>query len=168
LPYKWLVVGDRKMIMKWPGKKQSLVNEGTDQYGRSSLWYHAAAGNVEAVQRDLKAGLSATASDKKGYGALHVAAQNGHSQIVKLLLAAGADPNAVDSDGNGPLWVSCYEGTKAISTDANLEIIAALLRSGANPHFLNKAGVPPTIWRARSPQVDAIFAAAGIVSSSTD
>lgn len=142
---------------QWPWKKS---RPGVDEYGRSSLWHHAAKGDVQAVKADIRAGLSATAADKDGFTAIHVAAQNGHADVVATLIQSGADVNAVDRHGNGPLWTAGYEAAKAADTDASLSIVAMLLKAGADPRCRNQAGRTPEHWRTVSQSVDAAFAEA--------
>lgn len=144
---------------QWPWKK---ARPGVDQYGRSPLWYHAANGDLDAVRQEVRSGQAATAADKDGFTSLHVAAQNGHAEVVALLIQAGADVNAVDRHGNGPLWTAGYEAAKRIATEANLSIVAMLLKAGADPHHRNRADRTPETWRNASQRVDAIFADAGL------
>jgi len=146
---------------QWPWKNP---RPGVDLYGRNSLWHHIADGDLEAVKSDLLSGMSATAADKDGCTSLHVATQWGHAEIVSLLIQAGADVNAADRHGNGPLWTACYEATKLIATEANLTIVAMLLRAGADPHHRNRVDRTPEFWRTRSERVNAVFVDAGIIN----
>ena len=143
---------------QWPWKNP---RPGVDEYGRSPLWHHAADGDVKAVEADLMSGVDPTSADKDGFTALHAATLYGHARVVSLLLEAGADPNAADRYGNGPLWTACYEGTKALATEAQRSIISILLAGGADPNRINKAGRSPQVWREASPEVDAVFESAG-------
>lgn len=143
---------------QWPSQQ---AHPGADEYGRSTVWYHAARGDEAALSLDLAAGLDPTAADKDGYSSLHVAAQNGHCEVMKVLLDAGADANTTDRHGNGPLWTACYEGAKDAALPDQQLIIAYLLKAGADPAQKNNAGRSPSFWREISARVDAVFGQAG-------
>lgn len=121
---------------RWPKRK---LRPHVDEYGRSPLWYQAAAGDVDAVRRELQGGADPDAGDDVNYGALHVAVQEGHVAVATLLLKAGADPNKLDKHGNGPLSVALVQGDNA----SQLPLIKLLLRAGANPHQKNHYGLSP-------------------------
>ncbi|WP_235693246.1 ankyrin repeat domain-containing protein [Brucella anthropi] len=146
---------------QWPWRtKRSNV----DEYGRSSLWHHAAEGNIAPLENELHDGSSdnVSAADKDGFTALHVAAQNGHLQIVRRLVTAGADVNVIDRYGNGPLWTACRQASLAIATEPAFEIVGLLLRSGANPHHVNNAGRSPVVWAIRNSKLREIYIGAGV------
>jgi len=87
----------------WPWREKRA---NVDEYGRNALWHHAADGNYEALDAELRCAGSPSAADQDGFTTLHVAAQNGHLEIVRRFIAAHAEVNAVDRRGNGPLWTA--------------------------------------------------------------
>ena len=65
----------------------------TDKAPAISIHDAAMTGNIEAVKRDLAAGVDVNAKDKYGWTPLHWAAREGHKKIVELLIDKGADVN---------------------------------------------------------------------------
>lgn len=59
----------------------------------------AAAGDIEAVRRSLRAGVDVNARDEAGYTALMLASASGRVAMVKFLLAHGANCALKDSAG---------------------------------------------------------------------
>jgi ankyrin repeat protein len=145
---------------QWPWQnRQSNV----DEHGRSSLWHHAAEGNLVALENELRSSTdNVSAADKDGFTALHAAAQNGHLHIIRQLLAAGAKVNVIDCYGNGPLWTASRQASLAIAIEPAFEIVALLLKSGANPHHVNNAERSPVVWATRSAKLRETYIAAGV------
>ena len=83
------------------------------------------AGDVEAVQRELAAGVSPDLEEISNYNytPLMVAASNDQLEITLLLIEAGADVDQAASIFT-PLIIACHRGNEAI--------IAALLAAGAS------------------------------------
>nr|ASK41695.1 hypothetical protein [Agrobacterium tumefaciens] len=124
------------VMPQWPWRKK---RSNVDEYGRSSLWHHAAEGNLVSLENELRGSTdNVSAADKDGFTALHVAAQNGHSHIVRKLLAAGAEVNVIDRYGNGPLWTASRQASLAIATEPAFEIVALLLWCGDNSHHVTR------------------------------
>jgi len=145
---------------QWPWRNR---RPNVDEYGRSSLWRHAAEGNLVAFENELRSSTdNVSAADKDGFTALHVAAQNGHLHIVRQLLAAGAEVNVIDFYGNGPLWTASRQASLALATSPAFEIVALLLKSGANPHHVNNAERSPVVWATRSAKLRETYIAAGV------
>nr|ASK44065.1 hypothetical protein [Agrobacterium fabrum] len=108
---------------QWPWRKK---RSNVDEYGRSSLWHHAAEGNLVSLENELRGSTdNVSAADKDGFTALHVAAQNGHPHIVRKLLAAGAEVNVIDRYGNGPLWTASRQASLSIATEAGIRDCSA-------------------------------------------
>jgi ankyrin repeat protein len=143
----------------WPWRKRRAD---VDDYGRNALWHHAADGNDEALDAELRRADSPSAADKDGFTTLHVAAQNGHLEVVRRLVAARADLNAVDRHGNGPLWTASRQAGLAIAAESSFEIVALLLSNGADPHHLNNAGRSPVFWAAGSSRLRDTYTIAGV------
>ena len=135
----------------WPWRKKRA---NVDEYGRNALWHHAADGNYEALDAELRCADSPSAADQDGFTTLHVAAPNGHLEIVRRLIAAHAEVNAVDRRGKGPLWTASRQASLAIAAEPSFEIVALLLSNGADPHHLNNAGRSPSFWRWEVPSFE--------------
>ncbi|KIP97652.1 hypothetical protein RU07_23930 [Agrobacterium tumefaciens] len=133
-----------------------------DDYCRNALWYHAADGNYEALDAELRCADSRSAADQYGFTTLHVAAQNGHLDIVRRLIAAHAEVNAVDRHGKGPLWTASRQASLAIAVELSFEIVALLLSNGADPHHLNNAVRSPCFWAAGSSRHRETYTTAGV------
>ena len=87
------------------------------------------AGDVEAVRRELAAGVSPDLEDISQWGnnnftPLMVAAWNEQLEITLLLIEAGADVNVINPGDLSPLLLACQRGTEAI--------VAALIAAGAS------------------------------------
>lgn len=76
---------------------------------------------------------------------LHDAAKRGNIAAVALLLGKGASPNDVDAKGNAALHVVCMLAGLFHET-ASIRCAELLLKSGANPGQLNRAGLPPVSY----------------------
>lgn len=93
----------------------------------------AMMGRCGDVQEMLDVGARVT-STYEGKTALHFAAWKGHDQVAKLLLANDSDVNARDADGGyTPLHFACL-------TNVSEEVVARLLRAGANDLALTVCG----------------------------
>jgi uncharacterized protein len=122
------------MVGKVPKKNP---RQGVDEYGRTSLHYAAADGNVAEVHRLLAEGANANAQDDDGWTPAHFAAQAGSSESMSALLSAGADLGLTDSHGNTVLWRAVF------ASKGDGMLIRALRAAGADPHAANKHGVSP-------------------------
>ena len=84
------------------------------------------AGDVEAVRRELAAGVSPDLEEISNYNytPLMVAAWNEKLEITLLLIEAGADVNVIGPVEGSALLLACQRGNEAI--------IAALIAAGAS------------------------------------
>ena len=84
------------------------------------------AGDVEAVQRELAAGVSPDLEEISNYNytPLMVAAWNEKLEITLLLIEAGADVNVIGPVEGSALLLACQRGNEAI--------IATLIAAGAS------------------------------------
>lgn len=119
---------------RWPKRKPRA---GVDEYGRTALWNHAFAGDLEGVKQALASGADLNAGDDVGYTPLNVAIQQKQVEVVKLLLESGADPNRADHDGNVPLWTAVH------NWGHDDRIVLLLLHKGADPRIANNYGRSP-------------------------
>ena len=106
-----------------------------------SLHDAAAAGDANAVDLLLYAGLPSDARNAKGSTPLHLAANKGHDAIVGLLLDRGAPVDAANEDGNTPLH--------AAVAATQLGTAKQLLSAGATADAPGKGGVLPMRIAAR-------------------
>jgi len=95
-------------------------------------------GNVEQVNKLLKAGADPNQSDEYGDTSLYWASAKGHLKIVELLLKAGVNPKHTNKWGETPLHYAVIKGC--------FEIVKLLLKSGVNPKQTNKWGETPLYW----------------------
>jgi hypothetical protein len=110
---------------------------GVDPYGRSELHYAAREGDLARVEALIASGLDPSSADDDGWTPLHFAAQAHSLATCEALLRAGAAVDVHDSFGNSPLWRATFESR------GRGEVIALLLRHGADPDLSNRSGVSP-------------------------
>jgi ankyrin repeat protein len=100
--------------------------------------HHAAIDGVDDVAEVLlDGGADPNALDAQQWTPLHFAARAHHVALAEMLLRRGASIDAVDSFGNTPLFRATFD------SKGRGEMIAMLLRAGANPNHANKRGVSP-------------------------
>lgn len=116
--------------------KAKVDIDARDALGRTALIVAAFGGHRGLVQTLLHAGAAVDAIDARGVNALIEAARAGELEIVRILGRAGADIAKVDRDGRSALGVACA------SRAADVAVIDALLKLGADPHA--RAGTAPS------------------------
>ncbi|XP_029981407.1 ankyrin repeat domain-containing protein 50 [Sphaeramia orbicularis] len=141
-----------------------------DAEGRPLLYLLVLESRLEMATLLIeKGGVPLESRDSEGRTALHVASWQGCADIVTLLLKHGANPNAQDSEGRPPLhsvawtghadvgWrlletsgvnidLACNQGATALSIavqEGHINIVAMLLKKGANPDHIDKYGRSP-------------------------
>jgi len=102
-----------------------------------AIFLAAKAGGVEDVQELLRRGVKLDETDHLNNTPLHYAAGAGHVAVVNVLLAHASPQqvNLPNNVGDSPLHKAAWRG--------NREVVEALLRAGADPTALNKAGQQP-------------------------
>src|SRR5262245_9165297 len=92
--------------------------------------------NITSVAAALGAALLGLAGPAAA-ASLVAAARDGDVAAVRAQLKAGTDANEVESDGSSALLWAAYQSSP--------ELIALLLRSGADPNLPNEFGVTPLL-----------------------
>ena len=99
-----------------------------NRYGVTPLLQASRNGDVQVMQALLGAGADPTRWHPEGETPLMAAARTGNSDAVRLLLSRGAFVNAVDpfQEESALMWASAQ---------GHLEVVKALLASGADPNL---------------------------------
>lgn len=127
---------------------RALLAAGADPRKRSSsgasVLLHAVMGAapVKVVQLLLENGADVHVASDEGYTPVGMAANRGLLEVLELLLDQGADVNARDASGNTPLM----KATAHVP-----EVVALLLKRGADPHLTNREGqdaCQEALWQA--------------------
>lgn len=107
---------------------------GQDYIAHMSLFRAIEVGNLPAVRRCLKEGVSAEVRDSYGYTPLMVAALTGRAEIVDFLLEQGADKEARVSEHQPAtaLWLACRMG--------KVDMVRKLLDAGADIEACGRDG----------------------------
>ncbi len=125
----------------------------------------ASIGDLDLVNRLVKAGASLHATDERGRSALLAAVYNRRSEVARTLIMAGADVNQKDSEVNSAFLLACvtnqldivrlalshgaditstdrYDGTALIaaSQHGNVEVVKLLLKAGVPVDRVNQLG----------------------------
>jgi ankyrin repeat protein len=108
----------------------------------------AAAGDVVAVTRSLKNGVSVDTREESGRTPLLVAAYNNRVGVARVLIDAGADVNAKDNISDTPYLYAGAEG--------RIDILARTLGAGANLKDTNRYGGTALIPAAHHGHPDAV------------
>lgn len=163
-------------------------NATLDRWGDNALMHAVLHGNTDMTRLLLDAGAD---PDKPGRGftPLGMASLRGLPQIVRLLLKAGADINKKSSDTNTPVIAATLmnrmdvirellpyrpdltiwnrEGRVSLGIAAqqgNKDIVALLLKAGADPNVRDRNGNRPLQWSGDHHDIAALLVARGGVS----
>ena len=108
-----------------------------DSDDRTPLLYAAIDNKLQIAKLLLDSGADVDTQDASGNSALHYAAQEHHAEIASLLIGHRAAVDIEDVHGNTPLWRAVF------NSRGRGELIALLLRAGADPSRRNKHGRTP-------------------------
>ena len=113
--------------------------------GMTALLHAARQGHAEAVEALLDAGADIDRVSADGTTPMFIAALNGHFDLVMALLERGADPNLANHAGGTPLFATINQqwipktgyaqpNVHLQQNATHLDVMAALLRTGADPN----------------------------------
>ena len=159
---------------------RTLIDHGADVHaashsGFTPLLFAAREGDLDVIRLLLDRGANLEERAKDGTNALIVATVRGHAHLALALLDLGADPNAMDSGYSALHWATGNWETmlagklgiqqsplSGVKTD-RMELIASLLRHGANPNARASKNPPlfgPSNFRLRLAGATPFFIAA--------
>lgn len=107
---------------------------------------HAAAsgGNEDIINFLLEQGFNINTQTPDGWTPLFIAARDGNAEAAKLLVYRGADLNLQTDRGASALLMVL---TQPFSTEKErVDLLAYLLRRGANPNLSDKQGFSPLYY----------------------
>jgi ankyrin repeat protein len=152
-----------------------LLSDDISHIQMQSLVFHWAAqeGKLDLIKTMISHGIDVDVKDKKGQTALFVAARNNHLEIVNLLIQGGADVNLQDINGRTALFIilpdeydrPCAERIERVVAnkleqqsqwiptyippdDFYDQVVAVLLKAGANPQIKDKDDRTALHWAA--------------------
>jgi uncharacterized protein len=112
-----------------------------DRYGRSELHYapqhQPEVEQAVLAERLIAEGCEIDRQDSQGWTPLHFAAQEWSVPVASVLIAKGALVDLKDGHGNTPLWRAVF------NSRGRGDLIALLLKAGADPDVANAHGVSP-------------------------
>src|SRR5262249_56407881 len=120
-----------------------------NRYGISPLLVACEIGNVEVIDKLLRAGAGANSANAAGETALMIAARTGKAAAVKRLVAAGADVNAKESirGQTALMWAAAED---------NLAATTMLLEAGANANVRTPAGFTALHFAVRAGNIPVV------------
>ena len=138
-------------------KLTTTVNSGNNKSLHLAAW----AGNMQAIERWIRAGSPTDSLETHAFAPLHLAAWNMHTDVaVKLVEAHRTWVNAQGPGGWTPLHCACVNG--------DTSLINALLQAEANYDLMDEGGGRPMHWAAEggcSRAVKALFERGACVDS---
>ena len=126
----------------------ALIAAGADVNDRMELFFTFSAlgfaieeGNPEIVELLLSAGADFNAYDVMGKTALMSAIEHHHLEVARQLIKAGADLNVLMRCEHDTFPIVCQSALHLAIAARNIDAIALLLESGADPNLPNSEGV---------------------------
>ena len=116
-----------------------------DKQGRTPVFYSANLGldvDTATIYAQVRAELNLV--DNDGRAPVHYAAAKADAQTMAVLIALGARYDFPDRQGGTPL-------AYALRRKGDSDLVAVLLKSGADPNWANKDGVVPVMLVAAQP-----------------
>lgn len=130
--YDAAVFNDRATVEQYVARDPASVNRG-DRWGFTPLHGVAGEEHITMARLLIARGANVNAANHQGTTPLHLAA---YPEMAKLLVEAGAAIEARDHTGNTPL----HSATEHPEME---DVMAQLLKMGANANAANKAGQRP-------------------------
>lgn len=117
-----------------------------DRINDSAYLYAGARGHLEILKAALAHGADLQSTNRYGGTALIPAAERGHVETVQTLIEAGVAVDHVNNLG----WTALLEAIiLGNGRERHQQIVAMLLKAGANPNLADREGVTP-LQHARS------------------
>lgn len=128
----------RKLVLRYLGVRSDLNR--TDVYGNTLLHLAINNGQLDLVERLIKAGARVDRPDGSGRNPVHLAANKKQIDFLKLLIEAGADASALTGRlAQSALHLSAINGYRGVSKflmDISPESISLSDRNGLTPLHL--------------------------------
>lgn len=105
--------------------------------GQSLLQEAISRRDTGSALKLIDAGVDLDNQDSEGRTALHYAAIFANFPVAEQICLRGGNPNLIDRHGNNALWSACVEDREPYA------MVALLVRHGADPDQVNKAGRSP-------------------------
>jgi len=124
-------------ILIEPGLASTMI---PTKNGETPLHAVASHGMTDMAHFLISKNVDVNARDYEFMTPLHVAAEYFAVPVAEALLANGADVHSLDMNGKSALHYAAVSGEKERST----ELVALLLKHGANPHVPDYKNPPVT------------------------
>ena len=133
------------------------IQDETRQY--DGTWFNAlqaaaSGGNEDIINFLIDRGMNINTQTPEGWTPLFIAARDGQAEAALLLIYREADLNAQTNDGATALIMTL---TQPFPTQkARMELLAYLVRRGADPNLADHAGLSPLYYAMVTEQPSAV------------